>query len=178
MKAVAIRKTPRYSRRMKNMRKTATVMVLMAFTLLGVWILLFATRDRGQKMLPTEPITIIDARGERYVFTVELAVTPGEQQMGLMYRRSLAPDAGMLFVFPKPEIADFWMENTALPLDMLFIRKKGIVDSIARNAVPYSLANIFSAGPVIATLEVAAGATSRLDLQTGDKVLAHQFTAN
>jgi uncharacterized membrane protein (UPF0127 family) len=108
---------------------------------------------------------------------VELATTPAEQEKGLMFRRSLAPDAGMLFIFPRPQVQDFWMKNTVLALDIVFIRKDGIVDSIARNAVPYSLANIFSAGPVIAVLEVDAGTTARLNIRPGDKVIAKQFIA-
>jgi uncharacterized protein len=112
------------------------------------------------------------------VFTVELAITPKEQEAGLMFRRSLAPNAGMLFVFAKPQIVDFWMKHTVLPLDMIFIGKNGIVDAIGGNAAPYSLANIFSAGPVIATLEVPAGTASRLDLRPTVRVIASQFTAH
>jgi len=134
--------------------------------------------EHGQPKLPTETLTIVNTKGKRSLFTVELAITPKEQMAGLMYRRFLAPDAGMLFVFAKPKIVDFWMKNTVLPLDMVFIRKDGVVDSIARNAVPYSLTNIFSADPVIATLEVPAGTAARLDLQPADRIVASQFSAD
>jgi len=160
---------------MKNTRKTSVVLGLLAFVLCGVWDISFATRDSAQNLLPAEPLTIINAAGRPSSFMVELATTPAEQEKGLMFRRSLAPDAGMLFIFPRPQVQDFWMKNTILPLDMLFIRKDGIVDSIAANAVPYSEANIFSAGPVIATLEVPAGTAARLDLQPDNKVIARQF---
>jgi uncharacterized membrane protein (UPF0127 family) len=76
----------------------------------------------------------------------------------------------MLFIFPKNQIVDFWMKDTILPLDMIFIREDGIVDSIARDETPYSLTNILSAGRAIAALEVPAGTAERLALRPGDKV--------
>ena len=175
---MSVRKKYKQNRRMKKLRKPTVLFPLIAFALLCLWAVSSAMRDRGQKMLPRETLTIINAKGARCVFTVELAVTPEEQEKGLMHRRSLAANAGMLFVSPKPQVADFWMKNTILPLDMIFIRKTGVVDSIAENAAPYSVANIFSTGPVIATLEVPAGSAARLDLQPSDKVLASQFTTN
>ncbi len=131
---------------MRKLHKSTVLFPLIAFALLCLWAVSCAMRDRGQKMLPTETLTIINAKGEPCVFIVELAVTTEEQEKGLMYRQSLASNDGMLFVFSKPQVADFWMKNTVLPLDMIFIRKTGIVDSIAENAAPYSVANIFSAG--------------------------------
>jgi uncharacterized membrane protein (UPF0127 family) len=175
---MSVRRKYKQNRRMRKLRKPTVLFPLIAFALLCFWAVSCAMRDRGQKMLPRETLTIINAKGAPCVFIVELAVTPEEQEEGLMYRRSLAADAGMLFVFPKPQIADFWMKNTVLPLDMIFIRKTGVVDSIAENAASYSVANIFSAGPVIATLEVPAGSAARLDLQPSDRVLASQFTTN
>jgi uncharacterized membrane protein (UPF0127 family) len=163
---------------MKTARKSTIFLVPMAAVLLGILGVSATTRDHGQKILPKESLEIINAKGGRSLFTVELAVTPEEQEMGLMYRLSLARNAGMLFVFAKPQVVDFWMKNTVLPLDMIFIRKDGVVDSIARNAMPYSLTNIFSAGPVIATLEVPAGTAARFDLQPADRVIASQFRAN
>jgi len=172
---MSIRKRFRQNRRMRKLRKPTVLLTLIAFGLLCFWAVSFEMHARGQGMLPRENLTIINAKGDRRVFIVELAVTPEQQEKGLMYRRSLAQSAGMLFVFPKPRIVDFWMRDTVLPLDMLFIRKDGIVDSIAANAVAYSEANIFSAGPVIATLEVPAGTAARLDLQPDNKVIARQF---
>jgi uncharacterized protein len=174
---MSIRKKFQQNRRMRNLRKLSITLALALFALLCILGISFAMHGHGQKMLATETLSFINAKGEQSPFTVEQAVTPKEQEMGLMYRRRLAPDMGMLFVFQKPQIADFWMKNTILPLDMVFIRENGIVDSIAENAVPYSLTNIFSAGPVIATLEVPAGTAVRLDLQPNDKVTASQFPA-
>jgi uncharacterized membrane protein (UPF0127 family) len=104
-------------------------------------------------------------------FAVEMAVTPAERENGLMFRRSLAANSGMLFMLPKAEVVDFWMKDTILPLDMIFIRASGVVDSIARDQQPFGLANTFSAGPVIAALEISAGSSDRLGLKAGDKVM-------
>jgi uncharacterized membrane protein (UPF0127 family) len=163
---------------MKTARRSTIFLTVMFVVLLGILGVTAATGDHGQKILPSEPLVIINAKGERCLFIVELAVSSEEQEKGLMFRRTLAPDAGMLFVLATPQIVDFWMKNTILPLDIIFIRKDGTVDGIIRNAVPYSLTNIFSTGPVIATLEVPAGTAGRLNLQPADKVIARQFPVN
>jgi len=163
---------------MKTLRRSTIFLTVMFVVLLGILGMTAATSDHGQKILPSEPLVIINAKGERCLFIVELAVSSEEQEKGLMFRRTLAPDAGMLFVLATPKIVDFWIKNTILPLDMIFIRKDGTVDGIIRNAVPYSLTNIFSTGPVIATLEVPAGTAGRLNLQPADKVIARQFPVN
>ena len=120
--------------------------------------------------LPEKAITVTNGRGAVARFVVEIAVTPAEREKGLMFRRSLAANSGMLFMFPKAEVVDFWMKDTIVPLDMIFIRANGVVDSIARDQPPLSLANTFSAGPVIAALEIRAGSSDRLGLKAGDKV--------
>ena len=89
-----------------------------------------------------------------------------------MFHRSLAKDAGTPFIFPQKQFLDFWMKDAIVPLAMIFIRKDGIVDSIARDEAPFSLANTFSTGPVIAALEVPTGATVRLRLQGGGRVIS------
>jgi uncharacterized membrane protein (UPF0127 family) len=162
---------------MKNFIGYQRIVALACFFLVAVCVIMLWPRY-GQPRLPSESLTIVNSNGLRKIFTVELPSTPKEQEAGLMFRRSLAPDAGMLFVFAKPQIVDFWMKNTVLPLDMIFIRRDGIADSIAENAAPYSLANIFSVGPVTAASEVPAGTASRLHLQPTVRVIASQFTAN
>jgi uncharacterized membrane protein (UPF0127 family) len=126
--------------------------------------------ERPQRGLPEKAITVTNGRGAVVRFVVEMAMTPAEREKGLMFRRSLAADSGMLFMFPKAEVVDFWMKDTILPLDMIFIRANGVVDSIARDQPPFSLANTFSTGPVIAALEIPAGSSDRLGLKAGDKV--------
>lgn len=104
-------------------------------------------------------------------FEVEVAATPEQQQRGLMYRRSLAPDAGMLFPFPAPKQAVFWMRNTYVPLDLLFIAPDGRIESIHAHARPLDKSGIASHGKVIAVLEILAGEAARRGIRPGDRVL-------
>jgi hypothetical protein len=117
----------------------------------------------------TAPLTIATAKGVAH-FTVELALTPAQQEQGLMFRRELAPDAGMLFVFPQLQPAIFWMKNTLIPLDMLFIAADGHVADIHERTVPLSEANIVSNVPVKAVLELNGGTVARLGIKPGDRV--------
>jgi len=128
-----------------------------------------------QAELPKQQITIVTKDGKRHVFNVEMATTDAQQVTGLMFRKSVPPDGGMLFVWAAPEISHMWMKNTLVPLDMVFIRADGVIDSIAENTVPHSLRDISSHGEVIATLELAGGITAQLGITVGDKVLAPMF---
>ena len=123
-----------------------------------------------QRGLPEKAITVTDGSGAVARFVVEMAVTPAEREKGLMFRKSLATHSDMLFMFPKAQVVDFWMKDTILPLDMIFIRANGVVDSIARDQPPFSLANTFSVGPVVAALEIPAGTAGRRGLKAGDNV--------
>jgi uncharacterized membrane protein (UPF0127 family) len=104
------------------------------------------------------------------LFTVELATTPDQMERGLMFRRSLAPDAGMLFVYPDARQVEFWMKNTLIPLDMLFIAADGKVSRIAERTVPLSETPISSIEEVRAVLEVNGGTAARLGIKPGDLV--------
>ena len=90
--------------------------------------------------------------------------------MGLMYRNKLAPDRGMIFPFDPPREASFWMRNTLIPLDMIFVRADGSIANIAANTVPYSEEPVPSDGPVAAVLEIAGGRSAELGIKPGDKV--------
>ena len=103
-------------------------------------------------------------------FTVEVARTSAEQARGLMFRESLAPDAGMLFPFPEPRPASFWMKNTLIPLDMIFVRADGTIARIAVNTTPLSLAPVGVGEPVAAVLEIAGGRSVELGIDEGDRV--------
>ena len=116
-----------------------------------------------------------DATGERHDFEVELAVTFAQQAQGLMYRRSLPRDAGMLFLYKTAGPASMWMRNTLIPLDMLFIERDGRIAHIAQRTVPLSLTSIESPVPVVAVLELNAGTTHRLGIRVGDRVLHPAF---
>jgi uncharacterized protein len=112
----------------------------------------------------------IRSNGETHRFTVEVARTPAEQARGLMFRQSLALDAGMLFPFPNPRPASFWMKNTLIPLDMIFIRTEGSIARIAVNTTPHSLEGVGVSEPVAAVLEIAGGRSVDLDIEEGDRV--------
>lgn len=114
-------------------------------------------------------VTIESAKGD-HRFTVELADTLEEQQMGLMFRASMPEDHGMLFDFGAVRSATMWMKNTPLPLDMLFIRADGIIHRIEAETEPYSLATIASGGKVLAVLELNGGVAARLGIRAGDRV--------
>jgi uncharacterized protein len=101
-------------------------------------------------------------------FTVEIAATIKEQAQGLMFRQSLADDAGMVFPFASPRKASFWMKNTLIPLDIIFIRADGSIESIAENTVPYSETPVASGEPVAAVLELRGGLTKQLGIKSGD----------
>jgi uncharacterized protein len=120
--------------------------------------------------LPYSPLTIVRADGKTLSFQVEVARTPEQQEIGLMWRTSLAPDKGMIFIFQAPRQANFWMENTLIPLDMLFIRADGRIANIIENAMPLTRTLRASDGPVKAVLELAGGSAARLGLKPGDRV--------
>lgn len=118
---------------------------------------------------PTARLTIVTAGGP-HEFTVELATTPAQMEQGLMFRQSLAPDAGMLFDFKSPQTVMMWMKNTWIPLDMLFVDASGHIVNIHERAVPGSLATIGSAAPVRAVVELNGGTAARLGIRPGDEV--------
>lgn len=116
-------------------------------------------------------LTIELADGTRHDMNVELALTPAQHVQGLMYRRDLAPDAGMLFVYNRDGTRSMWMKNTYIPLDMLFLARDGRVVQIVKRAVPHSLKTIASKEPVAAVLELNGGTVDRLGIAPGDRVL-------
>ena len=117
------------------------------------------------------PLQIKTAAGASHRFTVEVAATEAQQERGLMFRTSLMPDAGMIFPMHPPRFASFWMKNTLIPLDLLFIRANGSIARIAANARPFSLTPIDSGEPVAAVLELAGGRAAQLGIQEGDHVI-------
>ena len=129
----------------------------------------------AQPELAKEPLSITTRDGKRHDFQVEMALTPEQQRVGLMFRPSVPADGGMLFDWGAPRDSGMWMRNTVSPLDMLFINGDGTVRHVAEDTVPGSLATIESHGPVRATLELAAGTAKRLDIRVGDKVQQRIF---
>ncbi|MDD2877114.1 MAG: DUF192 domain-containing protein [Acidiphilium sp.] len=128
-----------------------------------------------QPKLPTERLTIVNQQGKRFVFTVEQAITPEQQEIGLMFRTMVPADTGMIFPWNPPQVSEMWMKNTLVPLDMVFIGPHGTIRHIANDTVPQSLRVISSHVPVAATLELQGGITAKDDIDVGDKVIAPQF---
>ena len=105
-----------------------------------------------------------------HTFAVEMARTDAEREQGLMYRRFMPADRGMLFDFKREQPVMFWMKNTYIPLDMIFISRAGVVTGIAANAEPLSERLIPSGGPCYGVLEVNAGVAASIGVRPGDKV--------
>lgn len=122
--------------------------------------------DAGLQLVP---LTISSA-GKSHAFTVELAGTRKEQAQGLMFRKEMAPDKGMIFPFGEERMASFWMKNTVIPLDIIFVRGDGTIESIAANTTPYSLDPVESGEPVAAVLELAGGRAAELAIEPGDMI--------
>jgi uncharacterized protein len=117
----------------------------------------------------TVPLSIKSGT-KTHKFNVEVARTEAEQARGLMFRDKLADDAGMIFPMSPPRVASFWMKNTLIPLDMIFIRADGSIARIAAETVPYSLDPVTSGEPVAAVLEIRGGRAGELGIAENDKV--------
>ncbi|CAI3951168.1 UPF0127 family (PDB:3M7A) [Commensalibacter communis] len=132
---------------------------------------------KAQPELAKQPLTIVTKNGQKHEFSVEIAKTPMQQEVGEMFRTSIPENGGMLFVWPAPQVSNMWMKNTVVPLDMVFIDMNHYIRAIAENTVPYSLAPISSQGAVIATLELQGGITEKLGITVGDKIESPAFDA-
>ncbi len=127
-----------------------------------------ACRAEGPK---AELLSIISADGFRHDFQVEVVATPESRAAGLMFRKTLAPDAGMLFVFDDAEPRQFWMKNTLIPLDMIFIGSGGVIRFIHPNAIPHDETPVPAQGvPAVSVLEINGGQAERLGLKAGDVI--------
>jgi len=127
-----------------------------------------APLERAESGLEQVPVTVRSSNGT-HRFIAELARTPEEQSRGLMFRESLAPDRGMIFPYDPPQPASFWMENTLIPLDIIFIRPGGTIARIT-TAVPLSQELMPAGEPVEAVLEIPGGRAAQLGIKAGDKV--------
>jgi uncharacterized membrane protein (UPF0127 family) len=125
--------------------------------------------ERSAAGLDQLALTIVSG-GKTHRFTVEAARSLEQQRTGMMNRNSLAPDRGMIFPYDPPQPVSFWMQNTLIPLDMIFISPGGKILRIEANAVPLSLDPVASGGPVEAVLELAGGRSAELGLKAGDQV--------
>lgn len=136
---------------------------LLAFALLAV--ALWPTISSADDTLAT----LVTDTG-RHEFKVEVVDTPQSRAKGLMYRTDLAPDAGMLFDFKQERETAFWMQNTLIGLDMIFIRADGTVRTVHANAIPHDTTSIPSQGPVQFVLEIPGGRAAEIGLKPGDRL--------
>ena len=121
----------------------------------------------------TEKLTIV-SNGTEHTFDVEIANEPVSREIGLMFRTKMEPDHGMLFEMDKNEVVHFWMKNTLIPLDMLFVAGDGTIQVIHPNAIPQDLTGISSEVPVTGVIELIGGRAQALGIKPGDKVV-HPF---
>jgi uncharacterized membrane protein (UPF0127 family) len=115
-------------------------------------------------------VAIATKDGKEIVFQVEIADTPSKREMGLQYRRDLARDRGMIFLFPSESIQSFWMKNTPLPLDMIFINRDRRIVGIVEQTVPFSLDPRSVGAPSQYVLEINGGLSKRHGIKAGDTV--------
>lgn len=153
-------------------RLTAPVVVhvrLLAFC--AAVLLLFAAANSAARAASVTELTVEKTTtSEKLLFSVELALTHSQRQKGLMYRTHLDDDKGMLFIFPKAAPRSFWMRNTYIPLDIIFLQPDGTIINIVANAEPGTETQRLSAGPAKAVLEIRGGLAGELGIQPGDKV--------
>lgn len=147
----------------------------LAWLALGVGL---AAAQQGLASFEHDSLVLRTTDGTELTFDIELAVSPQQQAQGLMYRRSLAAEAGMLFVYRPARPVSMWMKNTLIPLDMLFIAADGEIVKIAERTVPLSLTSISSDQTVRGVLELNGGTADRLGIRPGDRVLHPAFEAD
>lgn len=155
---------------LRLMRTLPTLFALLLVCCLGTtsW-----AEDAPQR-LPFEELTVVTEGGLRK-FDVEVARTDETRAIGLMHRREMAPNQGMLFDFRRDRMVTMWMRNTFISLDMLFIKKDGTIVRVTANTTPHSEKHLSSGEPVRSVLELNAGSAALLGIHPGDKVLHPMF---
>lgn len=146
-----------------------------ALRALFLFVLLVLYPAHADETFEREPLTLVRTDGSRVLLTVELALTAAQREQGLMYRKQMPEDEGMLFDFGETRMVYMWMKNTDLPLDMLFLDEKGVVTHIHERAQPQSTEIITSVDPVRYVIELNAGSVSRLRIAKGSKAVNMQI---
>jgi uncharacterized protein len=164
---------------MLKQRKPGMIWVVSAFFLGGL-LAFMAVQGNHQpvqaSVFPRGHLEIVRADGTTAAFQVEVATTSEQQELGLMYRTKLAPDAGMFFLWPHDQMISMWMKNTEIPLDMLFVERDGRIAKIIANAVPEDLTPLSSDAPLRAVIEIGGGEAARQKIEVGDRVLSSAFS--
>ena len=152
-------------------------MILNVLLIFSLWLPLSACKQEEVYIEAPQSIhslSVVTKNNEVRNFQVELALTPEDQQKGLMNRAHLRDDSGMLFYFNESRQQSFWMKNTLIPLDLIFIKEDGTIHRIHRNAIPHDLSPIGSQGEVRAVLEINGGMADKMGIRKGD-VVKHSF---
>jgi len=144
-----------------KLKKYITVMAVLVF------VCVIIPNVRALETFPLVPLTI-ETKAGAHKFTVEVATTRKQLAQGLMFRRKMAANSGMVFVYKQTGEISMWMKNTLIPLDMLFIDSVGKIIKIVARTTPMSQEIIASGGPIRVVLELNGGMTSRLSIKTGD----------
>jgi uncharacterized membrane protein (UPF0127 family) len=150
------------------------------FSIVAVLILGIGIRIAESQQAPSFPVstlTIATAAGKHLDFRVEVARSPEQQEYGLMFRKQMDRQAGMIFIQPQDRVMTMWMKNTILPLDMVFFADDGTIMKVFPDAVPESTDIISSGGPVRGVIELNAGVAKALGIAAGDKVISQDIAA-
>ncbi len=151
---------------------------MIKFLTLALLILPLAACFEKSEAMTDERLVIETESGKNHSFNIELAVSVEDQVKGLMFRTELDEDAGMLFYFGEEAERGFWMKNTLIYLDIIFIKADGTIHYIHEKAIPEDLTRIPSYGPVAAVLEINGGMAKKLGIQKGDTVKHNVFSGN
>jgi uncharacterized protein len=144
--------------------RAASLRIYVGALAFGLFLSIIAVSCRAQPK-----VTIETAKGQ-ISFHVEIAATPEKREVGLMYRRELPPNRGMLFIFPAEKVNSFWMKNTPIPLDMIFISRERKIVGIVHETVPFSLDGRSVSVPSQYVLEINGGLSHRYGFKAGDLV--------
>lgn len=154
---------------MLNFIKNYGLLILMAGGFVAIIVLMMMVEVKPQ-VLPETALRVERQDGETFDFTVEVAKTQEEIFRGLMFRKEMPERHGMIFILPEEKEARFWMKNTLIPLDMVFIGSDGVIKHIHTMAQPLDQTQISSLAPVKAVLELNGGETQTLGILPGDAV--------
>jgi uncharacterized protein len=136
----------------------------------SLFLTLFAVLLQVSACQAQPQVTIATGGGRELTFQVEVADTPAKRELGLQYRRDLPPDRGMIFLFPAESEHSFWMKNTPIPLDMIFISKDLKIVGIVEQAVPFSTDSRSVSAASQFVLEINGGLSKRHGIKAGDSV--------
>lgn len=150
--------------------------LIIALTLMAIPRASAQMMENSSLLFHKDSLAIQSTDKTTHTFTVELATNYPQWAQGLMFRKDLPKDAGMLFLFGEEKIASIWMKNTYIPLDIIFIRKDGTIARIEADAVPESLRSMSSGELVSAVLELNAGTSHTLNIKPEDRVIYKTFT--